>query len=115
MIVTTNPKSSDRPQSLPADLAAVALIPASTCAAIGSVSVSWWHAEVRAGRAPQASIRQPRFTRWKASDVISFWAARVEAAACDTSAAELVTARARKASAAARAKAAAAPAVVAIK
>jgi hypothetical protein len=92
------------PLSLPADLAAVALIPAKTCAAIGSVSLSWWHSEVAAGRAPLARIKQPRFTRWKAADVIEFWAARAESAANDASAAELLTLRAKKASAAACAK-----------
>lgn len=92
------------PQALPADLAAVALIDAPTCAAAGAMSVSWWHEEVRAGRAPAPAIRKPRCTRWRLADVRAFWSKSAEQAAADGQAAAGVKARATKASAAARAK-----------
>jgi len=92
------------PQPLPADLAAVALIDAPTCAAAGAMSVSWWHEEVRAGRAPAPVIRKPRCTRWRLADVRAFWTRSAEQAAADSEAAASVKARATKASAAARAK-----------
>lgn len=97
-------KTDSNPQALPADLAAVALIDAPTCAAAGAMSVSWWHAEVQAGRAPAPVIRKPRCTRWRLADVRAFWAKSVEQAAGDTTAAARVKASATKASAAARAK-----------
>jgi predicted DNA-binding transcriptional regulator AlpA len=93
-----------KPQPLPADLAAVALIDAPTCAAAGAMSVSWWHEEVRAGRAPKPAIQQPRCTRWRLVDVARFWADRAGQAAADSQAGAGVKARATKASAAARAK-----------
>ena len=61
MTIKLDPKIAARP--LPADVADVALIAADICAAIGDVSVSWWHEEVRTGPAPQPAIQQPRFTR----------------------------------------------------
>lgn len=89
-------------QALPADLASVALIDAPTAAAAGSMSVSWWHAEVAAGRAPAPAFRAPRCTRWRVADVAAFW--RTFSAQGDTSAADAVKARATKASAAAQVK-----------
>ena len=59
--------------ALPADLASVALIDAPTCAAAGAMSLSWWHAEVAAGRAPAPVIQRPRCTRWRAAEVADFW------------------------------------------
>lgn len=97
-------KTDPKPQHLPADLAAVALIDAPTCAAAGTMSVSWWHEEVRAGRAPAPAIQQPRCTRWRMADVRAYWAKRAEQTAADEQAATSVKARATKASAAARAK-----------
>jgi hypothetical protein len=47
MTAKTDPKPITRP--LPANLADVALIDAPTCAAVGGLSVSWWHEEVRIG------------------------------------------------------------------
>lgn len=93
--------------SIPAALADVALIDAPACAAVGAMSVSWWHDEVRAGRAPKPVIQQPRCTRWRVADVRTYWAKRAEQAAADVQAAAGVKARATKASAAARAKRAA--------
>ena len=58
---------------LAASLVEVSLIDAAACANVGSMSVSWWHEEVRAGRAPQPVIRKPRCTRWRVSDVRDFW------------------------------------------
>ena len=85
-------------------LSSVALIDAPTCAAAGGMSVSWWHDEVRTGRAPAPAVRQPRCTRWRLSDVVAFWQAFATKGEADTQAAELVTAKAKKASAAARVK-----------
>lgn len=90
---------------LPADLAAVALIDAKTCAAPGCMSVSWWHAEVAAGRAPQPAIRMPRCTRWRMADVVAFWATFAERASDE--AANKLKAQAIKATTAAKAKRAA--------
>lgn len=59
--------------SLCAALNGVALINAAACAAAGQMSLSWWHAEVRAGRAPQPVMRAPRCTRWRLEDVVTFW------------------------------------------
>lgn len=89
-------------QALPADLAAVALIDAPTCAAAGAMSLSWWHAEVAAGRAPAPVIQRPRCSRWRAVEVAAFW--RTFGSQADASAAEAVKVRASKASAAAQAK-----------
>lgn len=89
-------------QHVPAALAAVALIDAPTAAAAGSMSVSWWHAEVAAGRAPAPVIRRPRCTRWRLADVHGFWQAFGEQP--DYGAAGTLKALATKASAAASAK-----------
>jgi hypothetical protein len=104
----TDPKPTVRP--LPADVADVALIAADTCAAIGDVSVSWWHEEVRTDRAPKPVIQQPRFTRWRLADVRRFWAERATRSAADTGAGERMSARAKKASIKAREPAAVAKA-----
>lgn len=111
MTAKTDPKPAARP--LPADLADVALIDAPTCAAAGAMSVSWWHEEVRAGRAPTPVIRKPRCTRWRLADVRAFWIESAETAAADTRGAELVKAYATKASAKAKANRAAKAATVA--
>jgi predicted DNA-binding transcriptional regulator AlpA len=101
---TVTVKTDTKPQPLPANLADVALIDAPTCAAAGAMSVSWWHDEVRAGRAPAPVIRKPRCTRWLLSDVRAFWKKSAEQSAADALAAAGVKARAVKASAAAQAK-----------
>ena len=108
MTAKTDPKPAARP--LPADVADVALIAADTCAAIGDVSVSWWHEAVRTDRAPKPVIQQPRFTRWRLADVRRFWAERAARAATDTAAGERMAARAKKASIMAREPAAVAKA-----
>lgn len=97
---------TDHPPIPPA-LAGVALIDAPTCAAAGGMSVSWWHEEVRTGRAPAPAVRQPRCTRWRLPDVVAFWQEFASKGEADAQCAEQVTAKARKASAAARAKRAA--------
>lgn len=53
----TDPKPAARP--LPADVADVALIAADPCAAIGAMSVSWWHSAVAAKRAYSTPSRTP--------------------------------------------------------
>lgn len=90
---------------LPPALSSVALIDAPTCAAAGGMSVSWWHEEVRTGRAPAPAVRQPRCSRWRLSQVAEFWQAF--ASKGSEEAAALVTAKAQKASDAARVKRAA--------
>jgi hypothetical protein len=100
MTAKTYPKSAAR--SLPADLAEVALIDAATSVAPGGLSLSWWHAEVAAGRAPQPAVRMPRCTRWKISDVKAFWIAFAANALADKQAAANVLTKAAKASAAAQ-------------
>jgi len=94
---------TDLPPILPA-LAGVALIDAPTCAAAGGMSVSWWHEEVRTGRAPAPAVRQPRCTRWRLADVSAFWLAFASKGENDTKSAAQVTAQAKKASTAARVK-----------
>ena len=96
--------SPSAPAALPLGLADVALIDAATCAAAGDMSLSWWHEQVRAGRAPAPVIQQPRFTRWRLVDVRAYWIERAEKAAADTQTSEMVKARATKASAAAQMK-----------
>ena len=104
----TDPKTAARP--LPADVADVALAAADTCAGIGEMSVSWWHEEVRTGRAPKPVIQQPRCTRWRLADVRRFWADRAAQAADDTEAGDRMAANAKKASVKAREPAAVAKA-----
>ncbi len=108
--VTGKTKPNSSASSLPADVADVALGAATTCAAIGDASVSWWHEEVRAGRAPKPAIQQPRFTRWRLADVRRFWAERAASASTDTAAGERMLALAKKASIEARSPAAVAKA-----
>ncbi len=82
-------------------LAEVSLIDATACAAVGSMSISWWHEEVRAGRAPQPAIRKTRCTRWRVSEVRDFWASFAEGSA---DGADKVMEVAKKASTAAKSK-----------
>jgi hypothetical protein len=71
----TTKTAKSRTIELPPSLAGIALIDAPTAAGVGCMSVSWWHEEVRAGRAPVPAIRKPRCTRWRVKDVADFWAA----------------------------------------
>lgn len=102
--VTTKTDTKPAARPLPANLVDIALIDASTCAAPGDLSVSWWLEEVRAGRAPQPVIRKPRCTRWRLVDVRTFWVEFATQGERDIEAGERMTARAKKASAAAQAK-----------
>lgn len=63
-----------------ASLDAVRLIDVRACAAIGSVSKSWWNQMVAEGRAPPPVVRSHRFTRWRFRDVAAFWAALADGA-----------------------------------
>lgn len=92
---------------IPPALVGVALVDASTCAAAGGMSVSWWHEAVRTGRAPTPAVRQPRCTRWRLADVTAFWEAFAAKGAIDTQAGARVTAKAKRASVAAGEKRAA--------
>ena len=92
MIVSAEFKTSQT--HLSAVLQEVALIDAEACAAVGSVSLSWWHAEVAAGRAPKPAVQRPRHTRWLVADVIAFWKKFVEANAPDSEAAQATRAKA---------------------
>ena len=87
----------------PQALSDVALVDAIDCAAAGAMGVSWWHAEVAAGRAPQPVIREPRCTRWRLADVRAYWLARAEKATCSAHESQTVVI-AKKASLAAQAK-----------
>lgn len=91
--------AAPKPPILHADLQEVALIDALTCAAVGGMSVSWWHEEVRTGRAPQPVIRQPRCTRWRVGEVRAFWETRAQV---DPAAASRLMTTASKASRAAQ-------------
>lgn len=95
---------SNASRVLPANLADVALIDATTCAAAGAMSLSWWHEAVRLGQAPAPAIRKPRCTRWRLSDVRAFWEAFAQQATDDPQAGAAVTAQAKRASCAAHAK-----------
>jgi len=87
---------------LPDLLQDVALIDADACAAVGSVSISWWHAEVAAGRAPKPVVQRPRHTRWRVAAVAEFWRQFAESSATDTEIARAVRTKAEKASLKAR-------------
>lgn len=92
------------PSKPPNPLAEVSLIDAAACASVGSMSISWWHEEVRAGRAPQPAIRKTRCTRWRVSEVRDFWANFAEGGKDNT---DKVMEVAKKASTAAKSKRAA--------
>lgn len=94
---------------LPA-LAEVALIDAATAAATGGMGISWWHAEVAAGRAPAPVIRRPRCTRWRLTDVTSFWAEFAQRGEADDSTANRMVEHCRRASAKARTRSLVTPA-----
>lgn len=96
MTARADPKPAAR--LLPAGVADVALVAADTCAAIGEMSVSWWHEEVRRGRAPAPAIQQPRFTRWRLADVRQFWVERAAASAGDAETRARIVAHALRAS-----------------
>jgi predicted DNA-binding transcriptional regulator AlpA len=96
--------------NIPPALADVALIDATTCAAAGAMSLSWWHEEVRAQRAPQPAVRMSRCTRWRMSDVAAFWQAFAAQDQHNSAAAEQVKAKAKQASIKAREPAAVAKA-----
>ena len=100
MIDKGSPRSSPLP--LPPDLAAVALVDAATAAGTGDMSLSWWHGEVAARRAPQPVIRLPRCTRWRLADVRDFWIERARQCENEPDAGARLTERASNASAAAR-------------
>ena len=100
--VTAKTQLRNTASIVPPELMDVALIDAHAAAAAGSMSLSWWHAEVAAGRAPAPVLRRSRCTRWRLLDVAAFWLAFGDRA--DASAAEALKDRANKASAAARAK-----------
>lgn len=87
---------------LPPDLASVALIDAHTCCSVGGMSVSWWHDEVRNGRAPAPAVRMPRCTRWRLADVAAFWADFAESSKGGAQVAAQTASKAVKASAEAR-------------
>ena len=87
---------------LPGDLAELALLDIDDVCNAVCMSRSWWHDEVRAGRAPAPLHFGPRCSRWTAAVIRQYLIQR--AAQPQAEAAELVKARATKASAAAQAK-----------
>lgn len=90
-------------RQLPTTLADVALIDAELCAAAGTMSVSWWSEEVRAGRAPKPVVQRPRCTRWRMADVKAFWIEFATAGAKDTVPGAVMKAKLANASSTARA------------
>lgn len=101
--MTVSIQSKPIANPLLANLADVALIDARTCVTTGQMSVSWWHAEVAAGRAPQPAVRLPRCTRWRLSEVRQFWQDFAQQGG-DPEAGIAVVEKATKASRAAQAK-----------
>lgn len=89
---------------IPPALADVALVDAETCASAGSMSVSWWQEEVRAGRAPKPVVQRPRCTRWRVVDVRDFWARFAEFGPDQVKASDAMKANMTRASAKARLK-----------
>lgn len=85
--------------TLPPVLVGVSLIDAEMCASVGSMSVSFWHEEVRAGRAPKPAVQRPRCTRWRLTDVADYWRRFAEEGSSDTQAADAMKAKLTKASA----------------
>ena len=97
--MSTNDQRQSSPRTVLPDLSEVALIDAQSCAATGGMSVSWWHAQVAAGQAPQPAVRRPRCTRWRLAEVRSFWVTFAEQGEADEAAAQNQIARAKHASA----------------
>lgn len=58
---------------VPPAAAEVQLIDDKTAAAIGGMGTTWWHAKVAASEAPAPVVRSPRCTRWRLTEVVSFW------------------------------------------
>lgn len=100
-IPTSEQQAAHKSAEIPAALADVALIDAKTCAATGGMSESWWHGEVRAGRAPKPAMRATRCTRWRLADVRKFWVDFAQRDHAETAA--TVVATVNKAGAAAKA------------
>lgn len=99
-------------RTLPADLVEHALLDITVVRAAVCMSVSWIHDEVRHGRFPAPVVRQPRCTRWRASDIKAYLIERATQTSTDV--AHSVTARAKKASDAAKAKRSKSVTVVAV-
>ena len=87
-------------RAIPDALADVALIDGRAAGATGGMSLSWWQAEVAAGRAPAPAVRRSRCTRWRVADVREFWTRWTEQAQAECG--DAVVERARKASMRAR-------------
>ena len=90
------PSKSNLPPIPPA-LADVALIDAPTCASSAGISLSQWHELVRSKKAPQAAIRQPRYSRWRLADIRAWLIERSKEAASDTRSGKQLSAIAKKA------------------
>jgi predicted DNA-binding transcriptional regulator AlpA len=102
MTSKTDPNAGAK--ALPAELEDARLIDAKTCAAVGSMSVSWWHEKVASGEAPAPAIRQSRCTRWRLRDARDFWLAFANQGTSNLARDAALSARSHKASAAAKAK-----------
>lgn len=66
-------KSQSKTTMSPVGLADMTLINAPQCAAIGNMGPIWWRRKVAEGRAPRPAVRRPRCTRWRTTEVLSFW------------------------------------------
>lgn len=58
--------------ALPAALAELALIDATTCALAGGMSRSRWYTLVQNGQAPKPAVSQPQFVRWRVREVAQY-------------------------------------------
>lgn len=103
LAIAPNARPVKRPP-IPVGQDDVALVDARDVCAIGRFSVSYWHAEVRSGRAPQPLRFGPRCSRWRLFDIKVWLAARIEQATQDAQVATFVKERATKASAQAKQK-----------
>lgn len=97
-------KAESPSQSIPADIAEVALLNIKAVCTAVSMSRGWVHAEVRAGRFPQPMRFGQRCTRWRAQDVRAWLVDRAALGASDLNSSAQLIAKAKKASAAAQAK-----------
>lgn len=97
--MSTKDQRHSSPHTVLPDLSEVALIDAQACAATGGMSISWWHAQVASGQAPQPAVRRPRCTRWRLAEVRRFWATFAEQGEADAASAQDQIARAKHASA----------------
>jgi predicted DNA-binding transcriptional regulator AlpA len=72
------PVAQSAPADQPATASAILLMTAKDISTQLRISRSHWHQLVAEGQAPRPAIQQPRFTRWRAADVLA-WVDRKQA------------------------------------